>query len=126
MLPARGVFSSKNHRLEACATKRQPFTWVVSLDSLQTSAVGATLKRRSLCQNSWENRILNGVHDIGGMDGFGPIHREADEPVFHEPWESRVVGMLLTGAGLPPEPLDAFRHRLERLDPIKYLSSSYY
>ncbi len=69
---------------------------------------------------------MNGVHDIGGMDGFGPIHREADEPVFHEPWESRVVGMLLTGAGPPPEPLDAFRHRLERLDPIKYLSSSYY
>jgi nitrile hydratase len=60
------------------------------------------------------------------MDGFGPIHRETDEPVFHEPWESRVFGMFLTGAGLPPEPLDAFRHRLERLDPVKYLSSSYY
>jgi nitrile hydratase beta subunit len=34
--------------------------------------------------------------------------------------------MLATGEGLPPTPLDAFRHRLERLDPIKYLSSSYY
>ncbi len=69
---------------------------------------------------------MNGVHDIGGMDGFGPIHREADEPVFHEPWESRVFGMFLTGAGLPREPLDASRHRGERLDPVKYLSSSYY
>jgi nitrile hydratase beta subunit len=69
---------------------------------------------------------LNSVHDIGGMDGFGAIQREADEPVFHEPWEGRVFGMCLTGAGLPPTPLDAVRHRLERLDPIKYLSSSYY
>jgi nitrile hydratase len=58
------------------------------------------------------------------MDGFGPIHHEADEPVFHHPWESRVFGMLLTG--MSGEPLDAARHRLERLDPVKYLSSSYY
>ena|GEM_PF-9360 len=69
---------------------------------------------------------MNGVHDIGGMDGFGAVHLETDEPVFHEPWESRVFGMFVTGAGLPPAPLDAGRHRLERLDPLKYLGSSYY
>jgi nitrile hydratase subunit beta len=68
---------------------------------------------------------LNGVHDIGGMDGFGAIHRETDEPVFHEAWESRVFGMSLTGAGLPPGTL-AGRYRLERLPPVQYLSSSYY
>jgi nitrile hydratase beta subunit len=68
---------------------------------------------------------LNGVHDIGGMDGFGAIHRDPDEPVFHEPWESRVFGIALT-AVIPTAPLDAFRHRLERLDPVKYLTSSYY
>jgi nitrile hydratase len=69
---------------------------------------------------------LNGVHDIGGMDGFGVIHRETDEPVFHEPWESRVFGMAMVGGGLPRITLDAGRHRLERLSPIQYLSSSYY
>jgi nitrile hydratase subunit beta len=69
---------------------------------------------------------LNGVHDIGGMDGFGAIHRDPDEPVFHEPWEGRVFGMSLVRAGLPPITLDAGRHQLERLDPIQYLSSSYY
>jgi nitrile hydratase len=68
---------------------------------------------------------LNGVHDIGGMDGFGPIVRETNEPVFHEPWEGRVFGMLITVA-LRGDPVDAFRHRLERLDPAQYLSSSYY
>jgi nitrile hydratase len=59
------------------------------------------------------------------MDGFGAIHREFDEPVFHEPWEGRVFGMLITVA-LRGDPVDAFRHRLERLDPAQYLSSSYY
>ena len=68
---------------------------------------------------------MNGVHDIGGMDGFGPIVRETNEPVFHEPWEGRVFGMLITVA-LRGDPVDAFRHRLERLDPAQYLSSSYY
>ncbi len=69
---------------------------------------------------------MNGVHDVGGMDGFGRIEYEANEPVFHEPWERRVFGMALTGAGVPPKSLDALRHELERLDPLQYLSSSYY
>jgi nitrile hydratase beta subunit len=69
---------------------------------------------------------LNGVHDIGGMDGFGAIHRETDEPVFHEPWERRVFGMFITGTGLPPKPVDALRHQAERLDPVQYLGSTYY
>ncbi|MBV8356955.1 MAG: nitrile hydratase subunit beta [Deltaproteobacteria bacterium] len=69
---------------------------------------------------------MNSVHDIGGMDGFGPIEHETDEPVFHEPWESRVFGMSMVGGGLPPITLDARRHQLERLPPVQYLSSSYY
>ena len=36
---------------------------------------------------------MNGVHDMGGMDGMGPIEREENEPVFHAPWESRVYAM---------------------------------
>ena len=69
---------------------------------------------------------MNSVHDIGGMDGFGPIHRETGEPVFHEPWESRVFGMSMLGAGLAPIPLDARRHQSERLNPVQYISSTYY
>ena len=33
---------------------------------------------------------MDGVHDLGGIDGFGPVEREADEPVFHADWERRV------------------------------------
>ena len=36
---------------------------------------------------------MNGIHDMGGMHGMGPIRREEDEPVFHEPWESRVFAL---------------------------------
>jgi nitrile hydratase subunit beta len=94
--------------------------------SLQKRDVWCNFEANCICQKFQGNRSLNSVHDIGGMDGFGPIHHETDEPVFHELWESRVFGMLLTGAGLPPAPVDALRHRGERLDPVKYLSSSYY
>ena len=37
---------------------------------------------------------MDGIHDMGGMHGFGAVGPEADEPVFHEPWEGRVVGLI--------------------------------
>jgi len=36
---------------------------------------------------------MDGVHDLGGMDGFGAVEVETDEPVFHETWEGRVWAM---------------------------------
>ena len=36
---------------------------------------------------------MNGVHDMGGMQGMGAIWYEKDEPVFHAPWEGRVYAM---------------------------------
>ena len=38
---------------------------------------------------------MNGIHDMGGMHGFGPVPIETDEPVFHEPWEGRVYAMAI-------------------------------
>jgi nitrile hydratase subunit beta len=69
---------------------------------------------------------MNGVHDMGGMHGFGPIPIERDEPVFHEPWEGRVYALGAAGSlGMFPN-IDASRHALETLPPEVYLSSSYY
>lgn len=68
---------------------------------------------------------MNGVHDMGGMTCFGPIQREENEPVFHSPWERRVFAMTMLSLG-QIETLDAFRHTTERMDPVHYLSSSYY
>ena len=69
---------------------------------------------------------MNGVHDLGGMDGFGPVKREPNEPVFHSEWERRVFGMLLATMGQGVYNLDEMRHAIERMDPAHYLGSSYY
>jgi nitrile hydratase subunit beta len=69
---------------------------------------------------------MNGVHDMGGMHGFGPIER--DEASFHEQWEKRVHALMGTAftRGLGPQNIDAARHAIERLEPAAYLRSSYY
>ena len=63
---------------------------------------------------------------MGGMHGFGPIVREADEPVFHAAWEKRVLGMAYQLVGFGWTNLDAFRHSIERMDPVAYLCRGYY
>lgn len=69
---------------------------------------------------------MNGIHDLGGMQGFGRIEREENEPVFHSRWESRVLGMMREGLRLGLYNLDEFRWALERMDPGRYLAASYY
>lgn len=63
------------------------------------------------------------MHDLGGMQGFGPVVREVGEPVFHHEWERRVFG--LNFAALPRN-VDQFRLAIESIDPLTYLASSYY
>ena len=66
------------------------------------------------------------VHDLGGRSGFGRVVVESAEPVFHAAWEGRVLGMVYVALGLGWVNLDAFRHGIERLEPARYLGSSYY
>jgi len=63
---------------------------------------------------------------MGGMDGFGAVTPEPNEPVFHAEWEGRVmaiVGSMFRAAGVN---IDEFRHAIERIPPARYLASSYY
>ncbi len=69
---------------------------------------------------------MNGIHDMGGMDGFGPIEPEANEPVFHEAWEARVLALSMAAGGLMPFSIDEFRYMREQIDPVSYLERSYY
>jgi nitrile hydratase len=69
---------------------------------------------------------MNGVHDMGGMHGMGPITPEANEPVFHEPWEGRVFALNRATAALGKWNIDANRHSIERIPPADYLHMSYY
>jgi nitrile hydratase len=66
---------------------------------------------------------MDGIHDMGGLEGFGEVVR--DEVVFHADWERRAFGMLMT-AQMERTNTDEFRHSVERLEPRMYLTSSYY
>ena len=69
---------------------------------------------------------MNGVHDMGGMDGFGKVEPERNEPVFHGAWEGRVLAMSRAIAATGAWNIDVGRFGIERLRPDIYLASSYY
>jgi nitrile hydratase subunit beta len=69
---------------------------------------------------------MNGVHDMGGMHGMGPIHHENNEPVFHVRWESRVFAMYIALSAWHKWNIDAARHSREVIPPDEYLRMSYY
>jgi nitrile hydratase len=69
---------------------------------------------------------VNGIHDLGGMHGFGAVNVERDEPVFHGRWEGRVLGMVYQMVGMGWLNIDAFRHGIERTPPVDYLRLGYY
>jgi nitrile hydratase beta subunit len=68
---------------------------------------------------------MNGIHDMGGMQGMGPIEYENDEPVFHAAWEARVHAM--TSAMAATGKLKGnLRAPIESLTAFEYLRMSYY
>jgi nitrile hydratase beta subunit len=67
---------------------------------------------------------VDGVHDLGGVQGFGPVEVEANEPVFHAQWERRAF--RLSTAAMLGGYVPGLRHAIERMDPVWYLSSPYY
>jgi nitrile hydratase subunit beta len=69
---------------------------------------------------------VDGVHDLGGMEGFGPVEAEPDEPVFHHDWEGRMFAIAGGALGTGRINTPMFRHAMERMDPGHYLTFSYY
>ena len=69
---------------------------------------------------------MDGVHDMGGMDGFGKVEPEPNEPVFHAPWEGRVLAMQRAMGYAGAWHIDMSRFAQERLPPPVYLTASYY
>jgi len=69
---------------------------------------------------------MDGVHDMGGMHGFGKVEPEQNEPVFHAPWEGRTyaINRALGYTGIWT--IDETRAGIESLPPEVYLGSSYY
>ncbi|HEY6361029.1 MAG TPA: nitrile hydratase subunit beta [Vicinamibacterales bacterium] len=69
---------------------------------------------------------MNGVHDMGGMQGMGPIRYEKNEPVFHERWEGRIYALNRAMRAWRLWNLDTDRHALEVMPPAEYLRMRYY
>jgi nitrile hydratase len=72
---------------------------------------------------------VNGIHDLGGKHGFGPVPRAGREPggpVFDAAWEGRVRAMTALLIARGAFNVDTFRHAIERLDPLAYLRDGYF
>ena len=69
---------------------------------------------------------MNGAHDMGGMQGAGPVIREEDEPVFHAEWESRVLAMAFACGAWRRWNIDMVRFARENVPARDYLRRSYY
>ena len=69
---------------------------------------------------------MDGIHDMGGMHGFGKVEPEQDEPVFHAPWEGRTMALNRALGYTGIWTIDQTRYGIERLPPDVYLNSSYY
>src|SRR5689334_7795885 len=67
---------------------------------------------------------MNGIHDLGGMHGFGPIER--DEATFHADWEKRQSALSILALTLRLVNSNEDRHSLERIPPAAYLGSGFY
>ena len=69
---------------------------------------------------------MNGIHDMGGMHGMGPIGHDPDQPVFREPWEGRVWALNRATGPYGRGVWKNFRFELEQIPPSEYLRMPYY
>jgi nitrile hydratase len=69
---------------------------------------------------------MNGVHDMGGMHGMGPVRIERDEPVFHSEWEARAFALTLASGFRGKWNIDMGRYSREQMPPAEYLATTYY
>ena len=63
---------------------------------------------------------MNGIHDMGGMHGFGPVDPSESAP-WHSDWERRMFAMTLAASGILHGSIDRRRYELEVLPPADYL-----
>ena len=69
---------------------------------------------------------MDGVHDMGGRQGFGRVRYTLKAQTFHEPWERRANALYSLAVKLGIFNMDEYRHAIERMEPRHYLSASYY
>jgi nitrile hydratase beta subunit len=70
--------------------------------------------------------LMDGIADMGGMHGFGPIDRSDDDGTFHAEWERSILGITFSALGAGLFNVDEIRRATESADPLTYLKSTYY
>ena len=77
---------------------------------------------------AWTGKVLlvDGIHDLGGMQGLGPVAHSAAEPAFAHRWQAAARALLMIVAGAVQASGGEFRHSIERMEPGHYLTSDYY
>jgi len=69
---------------------------------------------------------MDGMHDLGGKQGFGRVRHSRDAQVFHAEWEKRGNALLALAVKSGFINMDEYRHAIERMEPRHYLSAGYY
>ena len=69
---------------------------------------------------------MDGMHDLGGRQGFGTVRYTLDAPAFHASWEVRANALYAFAVRQGFFNMDEYRHAIERMEPRHYLSASYY
>src|SRR6476660_721539 len=69
---------------------------------------------------------MDGMHDLGGRQGFGAIRYTPNARAFHEAWEVRVNSLYAFAVRRGIFNMDEYRHAIERMEPRHYLTASYY
>ena len=69
---------------------------------------------------------MDGVHDLGGREGFGPIVDKADDRPFHADWEMRAFGITQASGASSSWTIDWFRYCRELTGPVDYLTRPYF
>lgn len=69
---------------------------------------------------------MDGMHDLGGKQGFGRVRYTLDAPAFHASWEVRANSLYGFAVRQGLFNMDEYRHAIERMEPRHYLTASYY
>lgn len=69
---------------------------------------------------------MDGAHDLGGRQGFGPVDRAGEDDAFHTGADARAYGLTVSLRAERAYPVDWFRHVRELIDPVDYLTRPYF
>ncbi len=66
------------------------------------------------------------MHDLGGMQGVGPVVHSPAEAAFQHRWQAVARALMMVVGGAVGVSGGEFRHSIERMEPGHYLTSDYY